>query len=95
MEYQFRSWYISEPMMDDIERYIDGRIKPGKFLTAVIQNNLSDAVGWADSINMNNLPAFASYFYNEAPSTCWGSQEKMDAWLKGGNRNVADNKPES
>ena len=94
MEYHFRSWYISESMMDGIKRYIDNRIKPGKFLTAVIQNNFSEAVGQADHININNLPAFACYFYNEAPSPCWGSPEKMAAWLKGG-KHGTDDKPES
>ena len=71
-------------MMGGIRRYIDDRIKPGRFLTAVICNNLSDAVGQADDENMDNLPAYVAYFHNEAPAPCWGSKKKMEEWLKGG-----------
>lgn len=86
MIYTFRRWYIPDRMMGSIHRYVKDRIRPGRFLTAVICNNLSDAAGYADDENMNNLPAFASYFYNEASSICWGSKEKMATWLAGGNQ---------
>ncbi len=28
------------------------------------------------------IPAFAAYMYNEAPSGCWGSEAKMEAWIE-------------
>ena len=76
-------YYIPARMMEGIIRYIDKRIKPGDFLTAVITNDLTEAVSRADEENMQNLPAYVNYFYNEAPSPCWGSKEKMEEWLKG------------
>jgi hypothetical protein len=79
--YCCRQWYIPEHMMGGIRRYVDDRIKPGKFLTAIICNDLSDAVGRADDENLKNLPAYVAYFYNEAPSDSWGSKEKMNDWL--------------
>jgi hypothetical protein len=81
--YRFNQFYIPERMMDGIKRYIEHHIKPGSFLCAVIQNDLREAVGAADDENIANLPAYVGYFYNEAPSICWGSREKMEAWLKG------------
>ncbi len=81
--YTFMNFYIPDRMMKSIQHYVKDRIKPGSFLRAVICNNLGDAVGQADDTNINNLPAYAAYFYNETPSSCWGSKEKMDAWLKG------------
>ena len=30
---------------------------------------------------MANIPAYVGYFYNEAPSNCWGSSELMGAWM--------------
>jgi hypothetical protein len=75
--------WIDPHMLAAIERYTVQRIKPGSFLQAVICNDLQRAVGLADEENMHNLPAFCHYFYFEAPSKCWGSPEKMDAWLKG------------
>jgi hypothetical protein len=80
--YRFRNFYIPERMMPSIERYIKEHIRPGNFLTAVISNNLKEACGLADDENMENLPAYVAYFYNEAPSNCSGSPEKMEAWLK-------------
>ena len=79
--YRFLDFYIPERMMPGIQRYINEGIPPGGFLTAVIENNLSGACGRADDENIRNLPAYASYFYNEAPSHCWGSPKKMENWL--------------
>ena len=80
-EYTFRQFYIRDNMMAAIRRYIETRLQPGDFLTAVIDNDLAEAVGRADDENTANLPAFVAYFYNEAPSACWGSPAKRRAWL--------------
>lgn len=82
MTYKFQQYYIPDRMMPSIRRYIENRVKPGNFLSEVICNNLKEAVGRADEENMANLPAYVAYFYNEAPSPCWGSKEKFEEWLK-------------
>jgi len=79
--YRFRDWYIPQRMMDAIDRYINQGIPPGDFLTAVISNDLKEALSRADEENLVNLPAYLGYFCNEAPAPCWGSEEKMKAWL--------------
>lgn len=79
--YEYEGFTISEHMMDALQRYIRDRIPPGGFLMAVLENNLASAVGRADLINRRNLPAFAAYLYNNAPSDCWGSPEKVAKWL--------------
>jgi len=83
MIYKFRDFYIPERMMEGIKLYIEHRIEPGGFLSAVICNDLQLAVGMADAENIRNLPAYVGYFYNEAPSQCWGSKEKFHKWLYG------------
>ena len=88
--YDFRDFHIPNYMMGAIERYIDHRIPPGHFLTAVITNNLSDAVAYADDENIRNIPAFVGYFYNVAPSLCWGSRKAMNKWLAGKERDYFD-----
>ena len=80
--YCFQEFYIPERMMEGIWRYIEHRVTPGDFLTAVLCNDLAEACGRADDENMRNLPAYVAYFYNEAPSLCWGSSEKVEKWLK-------------
>ena len=81
MSYSFQNWYIPERMMGGIQRYVEQHIPPGDFLSAVISNNLREAYGRADEENLANLPAYVAYFYNEAPSNCWGSPERLREWL--------------
>jgi len=73
-----------------VKRYIGQRQTPGHFLTAVICNDLQGAVGHADNINRANLVNIVVWFYNEAPSKCWGSLEKMNAWLNSTGENNGD-----
>lgn len=82
MTYQFRGFEIPDYMMDGLDNYINHKIPPGHFLTAVLCNDLWEAVSRADDENVKNLPAYIGYLYNEAPSGCWGSFEKFEAWLK-------------
>lgn len=79
--YKFGEFYIPERMMGGLARYIAQGIPPGDFLSAVICNDLKEAIGRADDENIRNLPAYVSYLYNKAPSRCWGSSEKMRAWM--------------
>lgn len=83
MGYRFRQYEIPDRMMGAITRYIEHGVQPGDFLTAVLDNNLLEAIGRADEDNMANLPAYVGYFHNEAPSPCWGSPAKRRAWLAG------------
>ena len=80
--YKFREWHIPERMMGGIERYINHGIATGDFLTAIICNDLKGAIGRADDENIQNIPAYVAYFYNEAPASCWGSPETMKAWME-------------
>lgn len=56
--------------------------EPGGFTRSVLLNDLSGAIGRADHASMAALPTIAAYVYNELPSPCWGSVEKMAAWAK-------------
>jgi hypothetical protein len=76
-------YHIPERMSFGIKRYIEHGELPGDFLVAVLENNLSEAFGRADQENYRNMAAYVSYFYNEAPSPCWGSKEKVAAWVEG------------
>jgi len=64
---------IPEYMHDGISLYINHGIHPGGFLTAVIENNLKEACMRADDFNIKILPNYVRFFYNYAPSGCWGS----------------------
>ena len=80
--YRFREFYISGHMMESINLYVEHGAKPGSFLTSVICNDLKLTVMNADDINISNIPAFVEYFYNHTPASCWGSEDKMKAWIE-------------
>jgi len=50
---------------------------------AVLCNNLNEACARADDENITLLPVYVAFFYNEAPSACWGSPENVRTWLNG------------
>lgn len=84
-EYRDRNFHqLSDQDLDPIRRFIENKIPPGSFLEAVLRNNLKEAMGRADSRNRRRVFEYVEYLYNYAPATCWGSDEKYEAWLKTG-----------
>lgn len=82
MTYQFHKWVIPDYMLAGLERYVDEHCGVGHFLTAVLENNLKEAVNRADDHNLDNLPAYVHYLYNEVVARCWGSPERVKKWLE-------------
>lgn len=62
-------------------RYIVDHAPVGDFLTAVLSNDLREAVYRADDKNVPALPAFVGFLYNHAPRDCWGSPGAVKRWL--------------
>ncbi len=73
------------PMREDLygalERYLNHGIMPGGFLTAVLENNLSEAFGRADMDNTANMKNIVGYMYNNFPGNSWGSRAKIEQYL--------------
>ena len=69
--------------VDAAIRYVEKRWRPGGFLTAVLSNDLKEAFGRADEKSRAGLFAIVKWLYNEAPSTCWGNSDRVEAWLQG------------
>lgn len=67
---------------DGVKRYIERGIPPGDFLTAVICNDLFGAMGRADLNSRAALFDICFWFYNYAPSGCFGSSTAMDRWIE-------------
>lgn len=84
IDIKFQVCGLPPQMWGGVKRYLESGIPPGHFLTAVITNNLSEAVSRADDQNVNLLPNYVRFFYNEVPGGCWGSRSKYDAWIKRG-----------
>ena len=67
--------------MQGIQGYINDHIDPGGFLSAVLSNDLRESFGRADSQNREDLFEIVCWLWNHAPVDCWGSAERVAAWL--------------
>lgn len=72
---------IKPEMIEGLLRYRDHHIQTGSFLQAVLENNLKEAVGRADSENQWALCSIVSWCYNNLPSGSWGNPERVRDWL--------------
>lgn len=61
--------------------YIEHGVKPSSFLTAVLENNLMEAIGRGDYDNINRLSQICTFVYNELPVHCWGSVDNVSDWM--------------
>jgi len=67
-------------MQESLLRYMEG-VRPGHFLTAVLEHELFDAIGRADENSMKNLKLLVIFIYNEMPSVCHGSDIMVSTWV--------------
>lgn len=58
--------------------WIRERRTPGRFVCAVLLNDLREAMGRADAYSLYALPSIVSWLYNVAPGNCWGSKENVE-----------------
>lgn len=72
---------IPEHGKDGLLLYVTRGIPPGNFLTAVLSNDLKEACARADQENAFALQAYVGFLYNHCPASCWGSKEKVNAWI--------------
>lgn len=64
-----------------IDNYVEHGVPTGSFLRAVLENNLMEAMGRADLDNRACLFTICDYIYNNTPSDCHGSPQKVKDWL--------------
>jgi hypothetical protein len=84
-------WHLIPPgMIGGLRRYIEHGIPPGHFMTAVLSNDLMEALKRADNENINRLPDYGMWLYNCAPTECYGSPQKVEAWIKKGGLNTME-----
>lgn len=65
-----------------LQDYVLEHRNPGGFLTAVLSNDLLDAVTRADSENIRALPELVKYIYWNCPKKCWGDADSVEEWLE-------------
>ena len=73
--------HMVQPMID----YFEKGWPPGDFLRAVLENDLVEAVGRADSINQISLHSYVMWLYWHVPGRPeggWGSPAAVNKWLE-------------
>jgi len=73
---------IPPTIMGSLFMYVENGVIPGGFLQNVLCNKLMESFQTADALSYTALHNIAAWLYNEAPSICWGSEEKVSHWLK-------------
>lgn len=73
---------VPEHLRSGLQLYIERGLPPGHFLTAVLENDLMEAMGRADEISRAGLFTLCQFLYCYAPRGCHGSRLKVYEWVK-------------
>lgn len=74
------STLIQARFKEAISAWIESAQEPGHFLSAVLENDLKEAVARGDGGALDNLPHIVAHLYNDAPAACWGSPANVSKW---------------
>ena len=69
---------------DGMRQYIEAGRPTGSFLRAVLENDLIESFRCADDINVCRIRDYLVFMHNYAPAMCYGSPEKVEAWINAG-----------
>jgi hypothetical protein len=81
-EYREHIHLVPEHLRDAMVLYIEKGYQPGHFLTAVLENDLMEAMGRADNMSRDGLYGICQFLYNYAPAPCHGSPELVKRWME-------------
>lgn len=76
--------WVPKHMRAAVARYVIFGTPPGSFLSAIIEGNYFEACSRADDTNRAGLFGYAMFFHNYAPSSCFGSAERLTDWCRSG-----------
>ena len=68
-------------VLRDIINYVEEGCPTGDFLRVVLEDRLCAAVMLASEDSLAAIKQILWVLHNEAPGPCWGSPEKVTAWL--------------
>lgn len=78
---------LPERFQGGLQHWVEGGQVPGGFLTAVLRNDLSDAVMRADSESLLLIRHVVQWLTAHAPGPSWGSVGAVRDWPKQAARN--------
>ncbi len=72
---------MEQRIKNELDRYAKQHTPTGSFLRAVLENDLMEATGAADTDSLRDIYDICTYIYNELPSNCHGSPEIVAKWI--------------
>ena len=73
---------LPEYIQPGLMRYLEHGIKPGEFLTRILENDFIGACGYADFNNRCYLYEYARILALDFPPESFGSEEKVKKWIE-------------
>jgi hypothetical protein len=73
---------VPEHLRDGLALYLAHGVMPGDFLSAVLVNDLAEAVSRSDEDSFQALSPLMRFLFNHAPAASWGSLDKVSVWVK-------------
>lgn len=77
---EFERLDLPEYMFSGLKLYLCSGINPGSFLSAILENDLQGAFGYADHNNQRMIHNWTRLLYSHIPSDAKGSREKVFSW---------------
>lgn len=81
---------VPQHLREGLREYITQGRPTGAFLRSVLENDLVGATTRADPVSALHLANVIQFLLAVAPSPCWGSRAKVDAWIAEGRRVLVD-----
>jgi len=67
-------------MKDGVRLYVFEGLRPGGFMSALLENNLSESYCRADENNIRCIENWVKFLRWNIPGGCWGSREVVSEW---------------
>lgn len=75
---------VPHNLQEGLQAYVLTGRPVGNYLTAVLENDLLEAVSRGDDASLAGLKPTVQLLYNYTPRNCWGSRDKVSAWIAQG-----------
>lgn len=80
-EFVYCNESIPHHMWEPLTGYVERHEPVGHFLRALLSNDLREACVRADNSNIRVLHVYVAFLDSHAEPACWGSPQKVEAWL--------------
>lgn len=73
---------VPPSVIESIQKYLKDGIRPGSFVVACLENNLTQAFIRADEKNLPCIGAIVGWLLDNAPANAWGSPAIVKRYME-------------